>query len=92
MDKEKARKERKQVKALVEGAFKHFGKDEIYEKQFIKYFRDKGMSKEEVDQLWVKANAMNIIEIGVIPIARKEDPLKILGHVTVLTLKGREDK
>jgi len=92
MDKEKARKERKQVKALVDGAFKHFGKNKIYEKQFIRYFKNKGMSEKEADQLWIKANAMNIIEIGVIPIARRENPLKILGHVTVFTLKGKEEE
>ena len=86
MDKEKARKDRKQVKELVEGAFKHFGKDRIFEKQFIRYFKNKGMSEKEADQIWVNANAMKIIEIGVIPIARKEDPLTILGHVTVPSL------
>jgi hypothetical protein len=85
-------RKKKQVKELVEGAFRHFGKNKIYERQFIRYFKNKGMNVKEVDQLWVKANAMNIIEIGVIPIAREEDPLKILGHVTVFTLKGKEEE
>ena len=88
--KENARKERKRVKALVESAFNHFGKDELYEEQFIKYFRDQGMSKEDADKLWINAHSMNIIRIGIRPIFREGDPLNILGHVTVFTLRSKE--
>jgi len=92
MDKEKARKERKQVKALVEGVFNHFGKDEIYEGQFIKYFKDQGIGKEEAEKLWVKAHSMNILRMGSRPIVRKGKPLEIIGHAIVLTLVGKEDR
>jgi len=34
------------VKALVEEAFGHFGKNALYEEQFIKYFKGQGMSKK----------------------------------------------
>jgi len=89
MDKEKARKEKKQVKSLVEEAFKHYGKNVLYEKQFIKYYRDRGMSKDEVDGLWAKAHSMKIIRIGAKPVFR-EKPYKILGNVIVFRLLGKE--
>ena len=91
MDKENARKDRKQVKALVEGAFKHFGKDEMYQEQFIKYFKNQGMSKEEADQLWVKAYAMKIIEIERRTIISRERSPRILSHATVFIMAGKED-
>lgn len=88
-DKEDARKERKRIKALVESAFSHFCKNVLYEGQFIKYFRDKGMTKEEADMLWVNAYAKRIIGIEVRPLLRKKRPPKILGHITVFTFKGK---
>lgn len=91
-NKEKAREERKSVKRLVEEAFNHFGNKKLYKEQFIKYFLNKGMSKDEVDKLWIEADRMNIISIGVKPIVREEEPLKILGHVTIFRLKGKEDE
>ena len=80
------------MKALVEGAFDHFGKNLLYEEQFIKYFKNQGMSKVEVDKLWVKANNLGIIRIGAKPIFRDEDPLDILGHVVVFRLLGKGDE
>jgi len=80
------------VKRLVEEAFNHFGNKKLYKEQFIKYFLNKGMSKDEVDKLWIEADRMNIISIGVKPIVREEEPLKILGHVTIFRLKGKEDE
>jgi len=71
----------------IESTFNHFGKNEIYEAQFIKYFRDKGMSKEEADKLWIIARAKRIIGIEVL---HKKRPPKILGHVTVFTLKVKD--
>jgi len=91
MNKENPRKDKTRVKSLIEGAFMHFGKDELYEEQFIKYFRDKGMSKEEVDQLWVKAYAMNLIDIVRRSIISKGRVPRILGHVTVFIMAGKED-
>jgi len=80
------------MKRLVEEAFNHFGNKKLYKEQFIKYFLDKGMSKDEVDKLWIEADRMNIILIGVKPIVREEEPLKILGHVTIFRLKEDEDE
>jgi len=80
------------VKALVEGAFDHFGKNVLYEEQFIKYFKNQGMSKNEVDRLWFKAENMKIMRRGVKPIFRDEDPLDILGHVVVFRLLGKGDE
>ena len=80
------------MKALVEEAFTHFSKNEVYEEQFIKYFKARGMSKEEADRLWIDAHAMDIITIGVRPIFREDDPLNILGHVTIFRLSEKEDK
>jgi len=84
-------KEKKQVKALVEGAFKHFGKDEIYEGQFIKYFKNKGLSKEEADQLGINAHAKRIIEIEIRPVISKGKTLKILGYVTVFIMADKKN-
>jgi len=89
MDKEKARKEKEQVKSLVKEAFKYYGKDVLFEKQFIKYYRDRGMSKDEVDRLWVKAHSMKIIRIGSKPVFC-EKPYRILGNVMVFRLLGKE--
>jgi len=88
----KAREKRNSMKRLVEEAFNHFGNKKLYKEQFIKYFLDKGMSKDEVDKLWIEADRMNIILIGVKPIVREEEPLKILGHVTIFRLKEDEDE
>jgi len=90
-DRENARKETKRVKALVEEAFGHFGKNALYEEQFIKYFENRGMSKNEVDKLWFKAENMKIIRRGLKPIFREKDPLDILGHVVVFRLLGKGD-
>jgi len=89
MDKEKARKGKKQVKSLVEEAFKYYDKDVLFEKQFIKYYRDRGMSKDEIDRLWVKAHNMKILRIGAKPVYR-EKPYRILGNVMVFRLLGKE--
>jgi len=89
---EDARKERKRIKALVESAFNHFGKNVLYEAQFIKFFKDKGMTKEEADKLWIIARAKRIIGIEVRPLLRKKRPPKILGHIAVFTLKGKGDR
>jgi len=64
----------------------------LYEAQFIKYFKGRGMTKEEADKLWVNAYAKRIIGIEVRPLLRKKRPPKILGHVTVFTLKGKGDR
>jgi len=73
-DKEDARKEKKRIKALVESAFEHYGKNVLYEEQFIKYFKNQGMSKNEVDKLWFKAGNMKIMKRGVKPIFRVRAP------------------
>jgi len=91
-DKKNARKEKERIKALVEGAFDHFGKNELYERQFINYFRAQGMGKEEVDKLWVKAHSMKIIRIGARSIIRKGKAPAMLGDVMVFILKGREEE
>jgi len=80
------------VKVLVESAFDHFGKSVLYEEQFIKYFKNRGMSKGEVDKLCFIAENMKIIRRGVKPIFRDEDPLDILGHVVVFRLLGKGDE
>ena len=80
------------MKALVEEAFAHFCKNELYEEQFIKYFKARGMSKKEADKLWINAHAMDIITIGVRPIFQEDDPLNILGHVTIFRLAEKEDE
>lgn len=90
MDKEKSRKERKKIKAIVEGAFNNFHKNELFEEQFIKYLRDQGMSKEEADDLWVKAYALNMIEIERRPLISKERYPRILGHVTIFVMVSKE--
>jgi len=80
------------VKAQVEDAFNHFGSNEIYKEQFIKYFLNKGMKRKNIDELWMNAYRMNIILIGVKPIVSEKKPLDILGHVTVFKLVGREEE
>jgi len=80
------------MKELVESAFDPFGKDEPYEGQFIKFFKDRVMSKEEAEKLWVKANNINIIRMGSRPIVHKAQPLVIVGHAIVLILVGKEDE
>lgn len=74
------------INVLVLETFKYFGKDELYEEEFIKYFRDKGMSKEEIDKLWTKAHSMNIITIGAEPIWKPEHPWNIISHKIVFEL------
>jgi len=64
----------------------------LYEAQFIKFFRDRGMTKDEADMLWVNAYAKKMIGIEVRPLLRKKRPPKILGHITVFILKGRGDR
>jgi len=91
-DKEKAKMERRKIKGLLENAFNHFGKNVLYEEQLFQYFINKGMGREEVNKLLISAIGKNVITIGVKPIAHEEDPLKILGHVTVFRLIGREDE
>lgn len=91
-DKEKAKMERKKIKELLENAFNHFGKNILYEEQLFAYFIKGGMNREEVNKLIISAIGRNIVTIGVKPIADEEDPLKILGHVTVFRLTGREDE
>jgi len=85
-------RKKKRVKALVEGAFEHFGKNELYKGQFIKYFRDRGMGTEEIDKLWVKAHSMRIIKIGARSVIRKKNTLAILGDVMVFILAGKENE
>jgi hypothetical protein len=48
------------------------------------------MSKEEADDLWVKAYALNMIEIERRPLISKERYTRILGHVTVFVMVSKE--
>jgi hypothetical protein len=86
MDKENARKERERIKTLVEQAFIHYGKNELYEEQFDRFFKDKGMSEEEIDNLWIEANSMRIIQVGYSPVSALGNPLDIIGQKTIFTL------
>ena len=78
------------MKAQVEEAFDHLGSSEIYKEQFIKFFLDKGMKRKNIDELWMNAYSMNIIQICVKPIVREGKPLEILGQITVFRLVGKE--
>lgn len=90
-DKKHAMKEKKRIKELVLEAFEHFGKNELFKEEFVKYFQKKGMSKDKIDRLWIKADQMNIITIGVEPIWEPGHPLNIIGHKTVFELVGKEE-
>ena len=91
-DKENARKEKKRIKVLVEQVFNHYKRYELYKEQFIKYFKARGMSKEETDQLWVNAYAQNLIEIERRPLISEEKTPRILGHVIVFTFVDKQSK
>jgi len=83
--------ERRRVKSLMEQAFDHFGKDVLYEEQLFKFYMDKGMSRDEVKKLVVSAIGKKIIMIGSKPIARDDNPMEILGNVTVFRLLRRDE-
>jgi len=91
MDKENAREKRELLKALVEGAFIHYGKNELYEEQFDRFYKDKGMSEGEIDNLWIEANSMRIIQIGYSPVTALGNPLDIIGQKTIFTLLTRHE-
>ncbi len=88
-NKKKDRKEK--IEALVKEPFQHLGRNKLFKEEFMKYFQNKGMNKEKTDELWIEADAMNIITIGVKPIWEPGNPLKIIGHKTVFELVGREE-
>lgn len=78
------------IKALVSEAFEHYGRYKLFEDEFIKYFRGKGMGDDEIDNLWAKAHSLNIITIGVKPLWEPGHPLSIIGQKTVFSLAGKE--
>jgi len=80
------------MRTLVEEVFRHTGKSEVTEDDFVKYYRDKGMSAGEADDLWAKAQSLGIIRIGVKPIWAPGNPLEILGHRTVFELIEKEEE
>ncbi|RLF18395.1 MAG: hypothetical protein DRJ68_06845 [Thermoprotei archaeon] len=60
-------KERIKIKKLIDEVFRHYASDIITKEEFEKYFTTKGLSKEEIEELWVNAMAENLIEVGIQP-------------------------
>jgi|GEM_PF-4697721 3-oxoacyl-[acyl-carrier-protein] synthase III len=91
-DKKEVKEERRRIEALVMEAFQHFNANELYEEKFVKYFQKRGMSRDEIDRLWVRAMNLDIIRIEAEPIWEPGKPWNILGQKTVFVLvKGEEE-
>jgi len=80
-------KEREEIRRLMEEVFNFYAKRKIYEDELINYFEKKGMKKDKIEELWIKAMNLGIISFGVRPISLPDDPLKIIGHRTVFELE-----
>ena len=82
----------RKLKKLIQEVFKHYNERIIYEEEFEEYFLKKGMTREEVNELWSKAHSKGLIEIGVIPEADPNNPLNITGRKIIFELKTEEEQ
>ncbi|MHC1629164.1 MAG: hypothetical protein ACXQTI_10105 [Candidatus Nezhaarchaeales archaeon] len=55
------------IEKAINEVFRHYKSDVITKEEFEKYFTAKGLSKEEIEELWVNAMAKNLIEVGIQP-------------------------
>jgi len=82
----------RKLKKLIQEVFKYYNKKTILRKEFEEYFLKKGMTREEVNELWSKAHSKGLIEIEVIPEADPNNPLNITGRKIVFELENEEEK
>ena len=69
----------KEVRKLIREAFKHYNKKEIYKEEFYNYFKNKGYTQEEIDELWYRAiGESGIVKCGVYFEADELPPKKII--------------
>ncbi|MCS7365058.1 MAG: hypothetical protein NDF54_06430 [archaeon GB-1867-035] len=72
---------KEEVEKLIKEVFNYYGKSRIFEEEFIKYFKQKGMTDEEIDNLWVKALNYDLIDTGLKTFPNKSNPLEPITKV-----------
>lgn len=77
---------------LIKEVFSHYGKKELSEEEFIQYFQEKGLSKDEIEKLWSEAHSQELISVGVWSISDPNNPLKIIEQKIVFTLLNEEER
>lgn len=65
---------KKEIEKLIKEVFNHYGKNRIFEEEFIQYFKQKEMTPKEIDQLWSDALFFNLIKVGVWTIRNESNP------------------
>jgi len=61
----------KELKRMIKEVFHYYKSDLISKKEFEEYFRSRGLSDSEIEQLWLKAHTHEIITIGIDPITEE---------------------
>ena len=69
----------KELRKLIKKLFKHYRRREVYKDEFYDYFRAKGFTQEEIDELWYRAiGESGIVKCGVYFEADEIPPKKII--------------
>jgi len=69
----------KEIRKLIREAFKHYNRKEIYKDEFYNYFKNKGYTEEEVDDLWLRTiGESKIVKWGIHFEADQLPPKKII--------------
>ena len=74
----------KELRKLIIQVFKHYGRRKITMKEFEDYFKSKGLSEKEIEDLYIKAHTNEIILTGIRPLPDPQNPLKAAGHEIVI--------
>lgn len=72
---------KKEIEKLIKEVFNRYGKNRIFEEEFIQYFKQKEMTPKEIDQLWSDALFFNLIKVGVWTIRNESNPLEPLTKI-----------
>ena len=63
--------DKRELTKIIKEAFRHYRSDLISKKEFEEYFRSRGLSDSEIEQLWLKAHTNEIIVVGVDPVTEE---------------------
>jgi len=69
------KKNRKNIRKLIEEAFKYYNEKTLFKEEIHQYFKNKGMNEKEIKELIKQALIHNIIEVGVAPIVEEEEEM-----------------
>ncbi len=83
---------KRKLREIITEVFKHYNRNAIYKEEFYKFFKNKGINEKEIEELWLKALAHEIIDVGITPITDPNNPLNIKEIKKVFILKEKWTK